>query len=267
MDRESEALVAAGYDAVYAAVPRAPTLWQIWREHVVGADFPTDFSHISFATLGEVRTLADELRLGNDDVLVDLGCGMGGPCLWIASTHDALRVIGIDASPVAVASATSRADRLGFGARSEFRVATLASTGLPGGAADALLSLDALQYAPNKAAAFREAARVVKHGQQLAFTAFEVSPDRASGLPVLGDDPVDDYRPLIDGAGFDVDAYDETPGWNERVTSAFGAVLANAAVLESEMGHDAYAAFSMEATLTLDTQPYRRHVRVIATRR
>ena len=163
---------------------------------------------------------------------------MGGPCLWIASTHDALRVIGIDASPVAVASATSRADRLGFGARSEFRVATLASTGLPGGAADALLSLDALQYAPNKAAAFREAARVVKHGQQLAFTAFEVSPDRASGLPVLGDDPVDDYRPLIDGA-----------------------------VLESEMGHDAYAAFSMEATLTLDTQPYRRHVRVIATRR
>ena len=53
-DEESEAIVAAGYDAVYRAVPRSPTLWQIWLDHAVGTDFPGEYSHISFVTLAEL---------------------------------------------------------------------------------------------------------------------------------------------------------------------------------------------------------------------
>jgi SAM-dependent methyltransferase len=262
----TEALVAEGYDAVYTVVPRAPTLWKIWLEHAVGTDFPADFSHISFATLADLDALVTGLRLSDGDVLVDLACGMAGPSLWMTAHHP-IRLVGVDASPVAVASATSRAGRLGLGTRSQFGVGTFARTGLADQSADALLSLDALQYAPSKAAAFRETARVSKTGTRFAFTVFEVARDRVGGVPVLGDDPVDDYEPLLDAAGFDVETYEETPGWAERVAGAFGAILERATALEPEMGEAAYGALSLEARLTLELRPYRRRVVVVATRR
>ena len=164
MANESEELVAAGYDAVYGAIPGAPALWQIWLDHAVGIDFPSDFSHISFATLADLRMLANELRLGDEDTLVDIACGMAGPSLWMASQFP-IRVVGVDASSVAVQSATARAIRLGLDARSIFRVGTFGETGLAAGEADAVLTLDALQYAPDKAAACREFARILKPGK------------------------------------------------------------------------------------------------------
>jgi SAM-dependent methyltransferase len=265
-DNAPEALVAVGYDAVYAAVPKAPTLWQIWLDHAVGTDFPAAFSHISFATVADLDALAAALRLSDGDVLVDIACGMGGPSLWMAE-HLPVRVVGVDASPIAIEAAESRAGRLGLGARSRFGAGTFGRTGLDDRTADAVLSLDALQYAPSKVAAFREAARISKAGARLAFTAFEVLRDRVAGLPVLGDDPVDDYEPLLDGAGFDVETYEETPGWTERVAAAFGAILEQRTALEREMGEVAYGALSLEARLTLELRPYRRRVVAIATRR
>jgi ubiquinone/menaquinone biosynthesis C-methylase UbiE len=263
---ESEAIVAQGYDAVYRAVPRSPTLWQIWLDHAVGTDFPGEYSHISFVTLAELHDLAGELRLRDGATLADIACGMSGPSLWIA-TQLPVRVVGVDASAVAVELASARADRLGLSARSTFHVGTFAATSLPDGAADAALSLDALQYAPDKSAAFREMARVLKANGRLAFTAFEVQPDRVAGLPVLGDDPIDDYGPLLERAGFDVDTYEESVGWTERVSAAYEAIVERAAALTAEMGADAYGSLALEVALTLERRPYRRRVVVTATRR
>jgi SAM-dependent methyltransferase len=266
MANDSEALVSAGYDAVYQAIPGSPALWQIWLDHAVGRDFPSDFSHISFATVADLQTLADELRLDDGDTLVDLACGMAGPSLWMASNLP-IRVVGIDASPVAVKSAAARAVRLGFDTRSSFQVGTFGETGLAAGEADGLLTLDAFQYAPDKAAACREFARILKPGKRLVFMAFEVIADRVAGLPALGDDPVSNYAPLVEDSGFDIDTYEETSGWSERVTAAFQAIIDNAATLEVEMGAAAYGALSLEASLTLGARPYCRRVRMIATRR
>lgn len=266
MSSGSEAIVAQGYDAVYGAVPRSPTLWQIWLEHAVGADFPGDYSHISFVTLAELHNLAGELRLRAGATLADIACGMGGPSLWIA-TQLPVRLVGVDASAVAVELASARAVRLGLETRSTFHVGTFSATGLSDGVADAVLSLDALQYAPDKAATFHEMARVLKSNGRLAFTAFEVQPDRVAGLPVLGDDPVDDYAPLLEREGFDVDAYEENVGWSERVTAAYTAIVERAAALTAEMGADAYGSLALEVALTLERRPYRRRVAVTATRR
>jgi ubiquinone/menaquinone biosynthesis C-methylase UbiE len=266
MTSESEAIVAAGYDAVYRAVPHSPTLWQIWLDHAVGADFPREFSHISFVTLAELRSLANALRLGDDMTLVDLACGMAGPSLWIASQFP-VRVMGIDASAVAVELATERADQLGLADRSSFRTGTFAATGFATGSAGAALSLDALQYAPSKTGAFDEIARVLAPNGRLGFTAFEVHPERVADLAVLGDDPVSDYRPLLESSGFDVETYDEIAGWSGRVTGAYEAIIENAARLTAEMGNDAYASLALEVGMTLERRPYRRRVVATATRR
>ena len=92
-------LLAGAYDAVYAAVPKSPTLRRIWHELAEGPDFPEEFGHISFTTLPELERMASELNLSRGDTLVDLGCGMAGPALWMARKTGA-NLIGVDASRV-----------------------------------------------------------------------------------------------------------------------------------------------------------------------
>ena len=112
-----------GYDAVYTAVPQSPTLRRIWREHAAGTTFPDEFAHISFVTIPQLQRMAGELRLGRGNTLVDLGCGMGGPALWLARETGA-KLIGVDLSPVAVTQAGARAAALEFASQARFVVGT-----------------------------------------------------------------------------------------------------------------------------------------------
>ena len=62
------------------------------------------------------------------------------------------------------------------------------------------------------------------------------------------------------------EAYDETPGWDERVYGTFSAVAAAADALNVEMGERAAAGALSEAMLTIAVRPYPRRVLVIARR-
>jgi SAM-dependent methyltransferase len=263
---ENTERVAAGYDTVYAALPRSATFGRIWHEHAMGADFPDGFEHISFLTLADMRRMATELRLHDGSVLLDLACGMGGPGLWLAREGGA-RLIGLDISEAAVAGARQRARTLGMAQGATFERGSFAETGLEGASVDAAMSVDALQYAPDKQAAFDEIARVLKPGGRLCVVCFVLEPERVAALPIFGDDPVPDYAPLLERAGFDVTAYDETAGWKHRVTSAYQAVIDAKDMLAGEMGDAACNALLGEMTLTLQLQPYRSRVLFAATRR
>jgi SAM-dependent methyltransferase len=257
--------VALGYDAVYEATPRSPTLRRIWRERAAGMDFPEEFLHISFVTLEQLRRMAGELRLRPGDTLVDLACGMAGPALW-AARETGSKLIGVDPSAAAVRLASERAAELGLADSATFKTGSFAETGLDAGSADAVMSEDALQYAPDKSAALREIARILRPGGRFVFTAFELEPDRVSGLPVLGDDPVSEYIPLLQATGFAIDAYEETPGWPEPTRSAYQTLLDAKEALIEEMGQVAALALFSELTLTLEREPYRRRVLAVATR-
>jgi len=258
-------IVASGYDAVYAAMFASPTLRDIWRRHAAGVDYPEEFGHISFVTLQELTRLAGELRIPSEGTLVDLGCGLAGPALWVAR-QAGCKLLGVDISPVAADIATQRAAALGLSGQARFSVGTFAESGLPSAAADGVMSEDALQYAPNKRAAFAEVARILRPGGRFAFTAFELDASAVSGLPIIGEDPVEDYRPLLQEAGFEVRSYEEAPGWPEPMTAAYEAVLAAKDALTEEMGDAAVAALSAEMSLTLEHRPYRRRVLAVATK-
>jgi len=254
-----------GYDAVYGALPRGETFNRIWREHAYGGDFPAEFAHIGFLTVSEGRRMLGLLGVRDGDVLVDLACGAGGPGLWAAQESGA-SLIGIDPSPAGLSAARERAQQAGLAERSRFAGGTFERTGLSGGVADAVMSADAFQYAPDKQAALSEVFRILRPGGRLVVIAFEAERAKVHGLPVFGVDPVSDYAPLLQKAGFAVDAYEETPGWRERVYAAFGAIVEARDALAAEMGERAASSAVAEATVTVQLKPYGRRTLFAARR-
>ncbi len=261
---DADDLVASGYDAFYAAWGRSPTLRRIWREHVTGPDYPEEFAHISFLPLAQLQALTAGLNLAADQLLVDLACGAGGPGLWVAQECGA-RLTGRDLSSVAVERATERAAALAMDGRAEFAPGSFEQTGIASGSADAVMTVDALQYAPDKTKALVEVARVLRHGGRFAFVAFELDAERIAGLPVWAD-PVGDYRPLLEHVGFETLSYEQIPNWRDHVSAGFAAIVAEREALEAELGQAAAAATVLEASITLEVQPYCGHVLAVAVR-
>jgi len=256
--------VASGYDAFYASWGRSPTLRAIWRQHVTGPEYPEEFAHISFLPLAQLGALTEALRLNEADVLVDLACGAGGPGLWAAKQSGA-RLVGRDLSAVAISRASERVGVLGMEGRATFGRGSFETTGLDAASADAVMTVDALQYATDKRKAFVEVARILRPGRRFGFVAFELDPERIAGLPVW-DDPVADYRPLLVQTGFEVVRYEQIPDWRGHVAAGFGAVVDQREALESELGPAAAAAIILEASITLELEPYCGHVLAVANR-
>jgi SAM-dependent methyltransferase len=261
----SDDLLVSGYDAVYTAWGQSPTLRRIWQDHVTGADFPDDFAHISFVSGATLRAIAQGLEVDASSVVVDLACGAGGPGLWVARETGA-RLIGRDLSPIGVARASERAAALGMDGVAAFAVGRFDQTGVASDAADGVMTVDALQYASDKATAMAEIARILRPGGRFVFVAFELDGARIAGVPGVWSDPVGDYRPLLRAAGLEVTRYDQLPGWRDQVAGAFGAIVAHHATLAAELGSDAADAIALEAAVTLELEPYCGHVLGVAVR-
>jgi SAM-dependent methyltransferase len=258
-------VVRDGYEAVYDVLPGSKTFSRLWRENAYNGEFPSEFAHIGFLTLAEAQQVLSLLDIGDDEVLVDVACGCGGPGLWMAHQTRA-SLVGIDPAIAGLRVARDRALHVGLRQRSRFEQGSFERTGLPDGFADAVVSVEALQYASNKRSAMTEFARVLRPQGRLALICFEVDPVKARGLPVLGVDPISDYKPLLADAGLHVETYVETPGWQRRVYGAFRAVADASDVLIQEMGAEAAGAAVAEAILTLESKPYPRRVLIGARR-
>jgi ubiquinone/menaquinone biosynthesis C-methylase UbiE len=258
--------VELGYDAVYEAMPGSPTLRRLWRELASGTDFPEDFYHISFVTLPQHERMVKELRLSPGDTLVDVACGMGGPAL-LAAKNTGAKLVGVDISSVAVRRANERAASLGMSDSAKFVVGTFAATGLDSASADGVMSEDALQYVPDKTAALKEIARILRPGKRLVCVAFELNPEAAATAPGMSSDPVTDYRPLLEATGFDIQTYEEIPGCPDPVRNTYQTLLDNRDALIPEMGAVAAAALFSELTLVLQTGLYQRRVLMVASKR
>jgi hypothetical protein len=126
------------------------------------------------------------------------------------------------------------------------------------------MSLESLQYVPDKRVTFAEVARVLVEGGRLAFTAFEVDPKRVGDVPVLGVDPIPDYTALLCEAGLAVETYEETPGSQNRMVAAYSAVVAAEPELRPQLGDNAMDALMLEMAFTLQIEPYRRRVFAVA---
>jgi len=199
---------AARFDSWYANMAAAPAMDGILQRHL---GLPPDLLSTSLLNWEGIGELAAALRLAPGALLVDLACGRGGYGIEIARRAGA-RLVGIDFSAEAVRQAHANAGRQN--AQAQFDVGRLEATGLADACADAVMCVDAVQYAKPAAAAFAEAFRTLRPGGRMALTTWEAV-DRAderfpAGLRTL------DVRAGLVAAGFVEVTVEERPAWQER---------------------------------------------------
>lgn len=202
---------------------------RIWAE-VYGPEYPAAADPFSYVSVSELDRFAATLAECPHEMVVDLACGMGGPGLWVAGRLGAA-VTGIDPDEDSLAVARDRAAELGIPA--DYRPGTFDATGLPDAGADAVMSVDALLFAPDKVSAVRELARILRPGGRAVITTWDYH-----SQPVGRPPQVDDHRPILTEAGLTVLAYAETADWRDRQTLTTQGMLNVVEDLAQERGRD-----------------------------
>ena len=214
---------------------RSESYRDIFRE-VYKDDYPEEVNPDSFITITDLRTIAENLYVGPGKTIIDLGCGRGGPGLWIARETGA-NYVGIDLSENAINQATHRSLDFKFEGTSKFQVGNMCSLNFPENSFDGALSIDAVSFVPDPLAAIKEVARVLRPKAFFAFTSWENNKSRR----------FKEYRSHLRDAGFEIKTYHETPNWKQRQREVYQKTLDLKNVLKKDMGRDTAFAYIMEA--------------------
>ena len=232
-------------DVLYAQFTRSPTYRRVYRQ-VYGDEYPEEAEAFGAATRSDLQRIVEVVGVGPGQVLLDLGCGAGGPGLLVAQ-RTGVRLVGMDLSAVAIRQATVRAASWGLGARAAFLVGDFCASGLASAGFDGAMSVDVLWMTPDKRAALREIARLLRPAARFVCTTWEF----AESPP--NEPQVADYRPLLHAAGFVVEQYVEDrsfPSYFRALSAAFHAARDD---LGTDMGEafadDFIAGFAERAAL------------------
>lgn len=170
-----------------------------WVEaaYVGGVKFPVGPERVRLAIEGVAEAV------GEGGALVDLGCGGGQLCVHAARLG--WRATGVDVAPGMIDEARQAADGLDV----TFLVGSYDESGLEGGAFDAVTALGLVEYLPDDAGLFAEAARLLRPGGRFAvscrnrlynllslnrYTELELERGEAAAL-------LEELRSRLDGAG------------------------------------------------------------------
>jgi tocopherol O-methyltransferase len=118
------------------------------------------------ALLNMNRVLADRASIRPGERVLDAGCGVGGSSLWLAQKRGA-QVVGITPVASQVARARRFAARHKLTDRVRFEQADYTCTPFAPASFDVVWSIESLCHAPDKAAFYREAARLLRPGGRL----------------------------------------------------------------------------------------------------
>jgi len=210
---------AADFDEAFSVAAASPGIRRVWE--LAAPDLPPEVEPFSFVSVGLLRQVALALGLSPGQTLVDLGCGRGGPGLWLAREAD-VSLVGVDFSAVGVGQAAHRATLFCLAGRARFVVGDLTRTGLPPASADAAVSIDAFHFATDAAAAAGEARRVLRPGRRLVLTNWQ---PKVPGDPRLPSRMHTNWPRLLRGAGFADVKVAARPEWHDLWTRVYRVAL------------------------------------------
>lgn len=114
---------------------------------------------------------------------IDLGCGIGGPARWLAA-HCGVQVLGVDLTESYCRDAGLLSRAVGLSDAVRFACADATRLPLAEDSVDLVWTQHAAMNVPDKAALYREVARVLKRGGRLALHDIMAGPEGAPHFPV-----------------------------------------------------------------------------------
>ena len=187
--------------------------------------FPHDQDH--YGGLAVNDAIAERAGIGQGTRVVDFCAGLGGPARYMAHRYGA-EVTGIELNAARAKGAEGLTRRVGLAGRVRVIEGDVTRTGLADAAFDVVMSQEAFLHIPDKAAAVREAHRVLKVGGRLCFTDWVVhrplGDDEAEtmwrGIAAQTLQSESSYRAMLEDAGFRVASIDD-------LTADWGTILAD----------------------------------------
>lgn len=148
-------------------------LWeQVWGEHMhhgyYGPDGQTRAASPQEAQRILIEKILDwgEAASPSPQSILDVGCGVGGSTLYLASKYQATAT-GITLSPVQAARATTRAQTAGLAEHVGFQVADALAMPFADNSFDLVWSLESGEHMADKGQFLRECCRVLRPGGRL----------------------------------------------------------------------------------------------------
>jgi tocopherol O-methyltransferase len=152
---------------------------ELWGEHVhhgfwdEGERPDADGADRHAATDRLVHELVAYAGVPEGARVLDVGCGIGGPALYLAGALGCA-VVGVTLSGPQAARATEKAAQAGLADRAEFHQLDALSTGFPDESFDVVWAVESLMHIASRDAFFAEAMRLLRPGGRLAIATWSV---------------------------------------------------------------------------------------------
>jgi ubiquinone/menaquinone biosynthesis C-methylase UbiE len=185
----------------------------IFRE-VYGDDYPEEVNPDGFVTITDLENIINNIKVGPGDRFIDLGCGRGGPGLWIAKKTQA-DYVGIDLSENAIRKAKQRLKEFEISFNAEFKAGNICALDFLDNSFEGAISIDVLSFLPELPKAISEIARVLRNNSNFVFTTWE----RTSKTNPKN------YKKLLSNSGFDIKIYEEISDWKSRQQKVYEKTL------------------------------------------
>jgi SAM-dependent methyltransferase len=139
-------------------------------EQVRRETYGEDFGQSSWVTGREYRRFFGLLELATAEHVLDVGCGSGGPALFLAS-EIGCRVTGVDVNVAGIQAGQTLARQAGLDDKVHLRRADVREP-LPfrDGSFDAIVCMDAMCHLPDRGRLLGEWRRVLRPGGRLLYT-------------------------------------------------------------------------------------------------
>lgn len=125
--------------------------------------YPRGDEDLGEAQIHKMRAIANFTDLREDDEVLDLGCGWGGPGLYFAENYGC-RVTGVNLSPVQRDYANAWAQRRGLAERFGVQVCDVHALPFADESFDKIMFLESIIHMPDKEKIFQNCFRLLKPG-------------------------------------------------------------------------------------------------------